>query len=292
MSDANVGFILGYGGFCSLQLRYSDNGSVYQTYSTANGNRLMLPLTDGNYERSMQIPMQSPYTVPFSNVKRARFRTGMGTFSYSGNIGFELTSEVRDMIFNQSLHFFKRTSLLDIALCDGQGEIDVTGGVWNSFTLTAAAGELVQCSINFQSCNNFVHDIQVGNPNPQNNPLTNVNRSYTLEKYWQYGESGVQNFQLTFSREVQAIYLNEQNNWIGPSYLRVGLTDVSMNITCWEKWFIHNSIKLGSKTLTFNGDKFVSQKNYQLVGINGEGMKTYTNNAVGLSGAGDLFSIA
>ena len=64
-----------------------------------------------------------------------------------------------------------------------------------------------------------------------------------------------------------------------------------MSITCWEKWFDHNSIVLGNKTLSFQDGAFQNFRSYQFAGMGGEGLKTYTNNAVGLSGDGDLFVI-
>jgi len=67
--------------------------------------------------------------------------------------------------------------------------------------------------------------------------------------------------------------------------------DVALAVTCWEKWFDHASLKLGSKTLTFNAASFMSSRGYQIAGISGEGLKTYTNTAVGLDGDGDLFTI-
>ena len=67
--------------------------------------------------------------------------------------------------------------------------------------------------------------------------------------------------------------------------------DASLSITCWEKWFDHNSIVLDNKTLSFHEGAFQNSHSYQFAGIGGEGLKTYTNNAVSLSDDGDLFEI-
>ena len=65
------------------------------------------------------------------------------------------------------------------------------------------------------------------------------------------------------------------NDWLTPSYMRVGILDVELNINCLEKWFDLSEITLGSKTLTFNND-FVVNNNWQFSGMSGEGVKSFT----------------
>ena len=279
--SANVSFLLGYGGYCRMNLR-TEMPSVIQNQN--NAAWVTVPLLSGSYDRSMQVPMQSTFSTPLDGSKRTKIRTGMGVYNYSGNMSFEMSTELVPMLINENM--FKRLSFLDIEMSDGEGLLRIPGAVWSSFGIQADAGGIIQGNISFLSCNGYKHDIKVFDPNP----------SITLddpnsEPYWKYGGKCIQSFQLNFSRSIMPVYLNEKN-WIGPSYIRVGLLDVSLSVTCWEQWFDHASIRLGEKTITFNSASFMSSRGYQVAGINGEGMKTYTNTALGIEGDGDLFVIS
>lgn len=279
-----VSFLLGYGGYAKIQLR-NEGSSQPDGFSSENWN--IVPLLNGNYDRTMTVPMQSTFSTPLNDKKRAKIRTGSGVYSYSGSIAFELTDVLRDLIFDTQLNFFKRNAFLDIELCDGEGIIQIPGAVWNSLNISGTVGGIINGSISFMTCNGYCHEITVIAPTASGEEFDTLPN---LEPYWQYGGEGVQDFQLALTRNIMPVYLNEKK-WIGPSYLRVGLMDASLSITCWEKWFDHNSIVLGNKTLSFQDGAFQNSRSYQFAGMGGEGLKTYTNNAVGLSGDGDLFVI-
>lgn len=279
--SADVSFLLGYGGYCRMNLR-TEMPSVIQNQNDSDW--VTVPLLSGSYDRSMQVPMQSTFATPLDGSKRTKIRTGMGVYNYSGNMSFEMSTELVPMLIDENM--FKRLSFLDIEMSDGEGLLRIPGAVWSSFGIQADAGGIIQSNISFLSCNGYQHDIEVFDPDPSvalNDP--------NIEPYWKYGGEGIQSFQLDFSRSIMPVYLNEKN-WIGPSYIRVGLVDVSLSVTCWERWFDHASIRLGEKTITFNSASFMSSRGYQVAGINGEGMKTYTNTALGIEGDGDLFVIS
>ena len=285
MSDpANVGFLLGYGSFCEITLRYGESvGSLSGGNSSAT---IQIPLLNASYDRSRSVPTQGVFNTQLNESKGGRFRTGVGVYSYSGSLSFEMTDELRNLIFQEDYGFFQRRSFLDIELCDGEGQISIPGAVWSSLSLNGDVGAAISGSISFSSCNGYEFDVSVNPPSP----TKNYNTFPELEPYWTYGGEGVQSFNLTFNRSVTPCYLNE-SQWTGPTYLRVGLMDVSFAITCWEKWFEHNSLILGNKILQFNAQSFLSQKSYQFVGLSGEGMKTYTNNSTSIRGDGDLFTL-
>lgn len=279
--SADVSFLLGYGGYCRMNLRTETPSVIQNQNDTA---WVTVPLLSGSYDRSMQVPMQSTFSAPLDGSKRTKIRTGMGVYNYSGNMSFEMSTELVPVLINENM--FKRLSFLDIEMSDGEGLLRIPGAVWSSFGIQADAGGIIQGNISFLSCNGYNHDIEVLEPN-SDVALDDSN----IEPYWKYGGEGIQSFQLNFSRSIMPVYLNEKN-WIGPSYIRVGLLDVSLSVTCWERWFDHASIRLGEKTITFNSASFMSSRGYQVAGINGEGMKTYTNTALGIEGDGDLFVIS
>lgn len=277
--SADVSFLLGYGGYCKIGLRAGNNVSSIPTHFNPT---VTVPLLSGNYDRAMNVPMQNTFSTPPNSSKRNKIRTGTGVYSYSGAISFEMTKELCSELITENL--FKRRSFLDIEMCDGEGVIRIPGAVWNSFGLQADMGGIVVGNLSFMSCNNYDNDISV--LPPEEYSLDDFN----LEPYWQWGNEGVQSFSINFSRTAAPIYLNERN-WIGPTYIRVGLMDVSASITCWERWFMHSSIKLGEKSIVFNRNSFLSSKGYQIAGNNGEGSKTYNIEASGTDSNEDIFEI-
>lgn len=76
-----------------------------------------VPLLSGNYDRSMQVPMQSTFAAPLDDSKRTKIRTGMGVYNYSGNMSFEMSTELVPVLINENM--FKRLSFLDIEMSDG-----------------------------------------------------------------------------------------------------------------------------------------------------------------------------
>ena len=118
MSEENKyeSFLLGYSGYAKIQLR---NNACSQPENFSSENWKIVPLLNGNYDRAMTVSMQSTFSTPFNDKKRAKIWTGSGVYSYSGTISFELSDELRYLIFDTELKFFKRNAFLDIELCDG-----------------------------------------------------------------------------------------------------------------------------------------------------------------------------
>lgn len=277
----STGFVLGYGSWCRMRLRYGASSNL--SGGTATGYYTVL-MTGGNYTRTMTVPTQRTFSTPFSSEKRGVIRSGMGVYAYAGSLSFDLTNSVSSMILSQG--FFTRNSFLDLILCDGEGRITLPGCVWNSLSISANPNALVTCSLGFLSCNGYRHDIIVDDAPTGDMDLG----SPELAPYWKYGGEGMQGFSLNISRSVTPMYLN-QRNWIGPSYLRVGHMNVSFSVTCWQKWFDHREIVLGSKKIVFNASAFQNERSYTFGSAEGESSKTYTNTAVSLNSYSELFSI-
>ena len=297
MSDATTTYLMGYGSWAIARLRAGKaEPNVSSTKLLSSGGGTILPMLSATYSRNCSVPTASTYHIPMDDSKRTTIRLGSGTYSYSGDISFEWTDQMASLIFGDSASssslpdFFSRRSFLDMVLCDGEGYIDIQGAVWSSFNLTGQTNSLISSSLSFSTCNGYVKDIEVtdvtnGSSRPSWYNINNVD----LEPYWQYGEEGVESFTLSFSRQVQPIYLNE-TVWKGPSYLRVGMMEANFQLTCWEEWFDTLSLTLGrKKKIVFNSSAFMSQRSYQFSGIQGNGTKTYTLNALGQKQALDLF---
>lgn len=281
--SADTTYLMGYGSWAKMRCR---NGNNEPNISSSFGNNdgIILPLLSANYSKSSNVPTFNTYDTPLNSSTRSTVRLSSGTNSYSGSLNFEMSRNLGEIMFQES--FMKRRSFLDIMLCDGEAKIKVEGAVWSSLSISGSAGQIVNCNLSFNSCNAFKEDIQVLD---RSNAPDDFDDLPDVEPYWQYGAPGVESFSLSFSRGVSPVYLNEPT-WKGPTYLKVGMLEVDFQITCWEKWFEHTSIALGNRKITFNSSAFVSQRSYDFSGLQGNGTKSYTLNALGKDGDDQIFA--
>ena len=279
----DTSYLMGYGSWAVIRLRWGDNAPNTPSSFSANDG-IIVPLLSAEYSKSQNVPTATTFHTPLNTSTRSIIRLSSGTSSYSGSISFELTGRLANLIFTQEMMY--RRNFLDIMICDGEATIPIVGAVWNSFTISANPNSIVNGSISFSSCNGYRENIQVNNGN---SPPDFFDDLPNLAPYWQYGAEGVESFSLSFSRSVNPIYLNEPV-WIGPSYLRVGMLEANFQITCWEKWFNHLTLQLGPRKITFNSSAFTSQRSYSFSGLSGNGVKSYTVNALGQYGSNQIFS--
>ena len=283
---ARTGFVMGYGSYCRLTMRYGkDAGSLKDGTGWKKGVQT-IPLVSASYYKGASVPTQRTFAVAFDDQTRSPIRTGYGVWTYSGNLSFDLSSDLRDLIFDKDQQFFKRNSFLDIDLCDGEKYIKIPGAVWSSLSITANENSLVNGSIGFSSCNGYDNDIILRTiPGKANYPSIPE-----LQPYWQYGNNGVTALTLNISRQVSPVYLNEKD-WPGPAYLRVGMMDVSVDVTCWETWREYYKFALGSKNIEFKGT-YATSKAWNFSGLGGNGTKTYNMSIYGLESTEPLFTIS
>lgn len=300
---ANTDFLIGHGGYCYFTPYVLETASLQPKQSNEDGSSgFYIPLLDGSYSKSMAVPIKSTFSTPYDTTEKLKFRTGTGSCSFSGSMNMELSTEMRDVVFNADHSFFYRNSVFDVELCDGEYKLNLKQCVWSSLSLNVNARALPTLQIQFQCCNNYENDIAITNAPKFQQEATYVSDSEQasddegvqaldypmLEPYWTYGAEGVTNFTLSFNRAVQPVYLNMVSDisqattyYIGPTYLRVGLMDVQLNISCWQKWFDHKSLRLGNKIIIFDKSVFNSSKEYSLSGIDGNSTKSYTLSATG-----------
>lgn len=281
-SEIDTSFVLGYGGMASIQM--TTTGTSSNTTSTTTST--FVPILNGSVERKMQVGFVTSYHVPFSDEARSKIRMNTGTYTFSGSISFQMTSGLASLFLVTS--FFSRKNMFTIVMCDGEYTLTLPNCVWSSFNITGQPNGAVTGSLSFSSTNNGQTELNV----------TQTFTSYTiqtkdaLQPYWKYGSSNegtqvVDSFSLNFSRNVTPVFLN--NNKKTPTYLRAGMLDVEMQISCLQKWFDLSSLSLGSKTITFNGS-FVSVQSFQHGGMQ-ESMKQFSVKGTA-SATSEVFSLS
>lgn len=262
----DTSFVLGYGSIAKISI-VSLGTATATTYGTS-----YLSLLSGSIERRLETGFATSYHIPFSDAKRSKIKLNEGTYTFSGNISFELTSSLAGNILDVGF-LSGRKKMFNLTIYDGMYTVNMPQCIWQNISINGDPNGAVTCSISFMSLNAYQKDIKVTNTRA----ITAVAPD-ALQPYWKYGSSNgtsetVESFSLTFSRNVTPVFLN--NDWLTPSYMRVGILDVELNINCLEKWFDLSEITLGSKTLTFNND-FVVNNNWQFSGMSGEGVKSFT----------------
>ena len=279
-TNADTGFLLGYGGWASMQMRSGD-GAGSRTGGRKSA-KIYLSCTGAEYSRAHTAPLLRSLSAPWDTENRAPIRIGFGVWNYTGSVDFELDDAAAGILLTDE--FFYRRSFLDFELCDGEALLKIPGAVWDSATITAAPGKLVTGSLSFSSCNGYESEIK---PENATHPKPDFGE---LQPYWSYGAEGVEHFTLNFTRDVSPVYLNE-HKWCGPTYLRVGNLSVKMDITCWQKWFDHRSVRLGKRKIEFGENSFQAARAYRFNGPE-EAAKTYTLTAVADKNTNPLFTLS
>ena len=301
MSNPQIdyGYLPGYAGYGKLE---SASGGVYvkDLNGTSSPTGIPISLLNGSVVRNLQIPTTSSYylnlneSIDYSGNDdiisgsgeegndgndnsspkdvASKIRMGFGTYSFNGNITFELTRNALSSIFTSG--FFARKYLFNLYMSDGSQSLSIKNNVWNSVTFNYAAQQIPTCSIGFYSNNGGMDDLNI-TETPINNGMDDE-----LIPYWEAGMNGaeIESLNVTFSRNVSNIYLN--NDLKVPTYMRVGIIEMSLNITCFDTslddglciYFDKDTyLKIPNSTL----EDVIQNKTYNISGLNSAGMRNF-----------------
>lgn len=288
----DTGFLIGYAGWARVKTHSAGTAYINYHVSQPSYDGRAVLVTSASYSRSLDVPTTSSFYLPQAetgnNVVRSKIRLGHGVYSYGGSIAFELTNESVKLITDD---LFRRNSHFSVVLCDGELTLVVPNCVWNNLSIAGDESSIATMSISFQSNNGYVDDMQLASG--RNSPPV-FDENERLIPYWQTGMAGIESFDLSFSRSVSAVYLN--NSLKTPSYLKAGRVDVSLDVNCVEECLddlIDNglSIKIGkSKTINMLAG-VLKDKEYSMSSYTDVGMKSYKWDSIADSSTGGVFSI-
>lgn len=262
-----TGFIIGYGGWATIQLK--DKSTT-----------VFIPLISGNVQKNINVSLMSSYDLSYNDKARSKIRMNSGVCQFNGSINFQITKNILDCFLQEnsdvtkSSNFFMRKNLFDLQLCDGEKKLELNKCVWSNFSINVVSGQIVKGTLNFSSVNDHKENLTFktatkysGTPTIDDAPM----------KYWQfgnnnYGDNILNSFSITFSRNIQPIYLN--NDFKTPTYFRVGMLDCTVQVTCLQDWFYYSAFTLGNKIITLL-NTYRIQQNWQINGIQSQGYKTY-----------------
>ena len=300
----DTGFIVGYGGWCGMtqpsSIKYKEVIGTEQAIS----NLKIFQVTSASISRTMNVPTAQPYFLPLdgsdsSNGKsyqeaRSPIRTGYGTCSFSGEMSFEVSEAVINMISDSTSSsfgsFFKRSSIFHVQFFDDMKTCSVYNCAWNSFTINGQPNSLVTGILNFQSNNGYSANLHVLNKDVKQGYTFNSNDF--LCPYWQTGASGLVDFTLGFDRIVNPVYLN--NSLVVPSYLFVGMLNVSLNATSLDFFGSgqggSTTINIGKKRITLN-HTVLQNVQYNMSQLSDAGLKSYNWTSIATSPEKSVFKV-
>jgi len=290
----DTGFLIGYAGHAKISATASYTNDNTESAAT------LFNLTSGSYTRQCNIPSANSFNIPLADTGvHGPIAMGVGVYSYSGNITFELTDSVLSTIWTSS--FFKRYGLFNLSLHDGDANLVANNCCWSNITVNGGVSQIPTCSISFQSNNGFTEDLSI-TPGASNVSTAAFDSTNTMQliPYWQTGPDGVgtndviTDFSISFDRSVSPIYLN--NDLKTPSYLKAGLISVNASITAANVPTLATSgtinVYISSQhgvTLNYG---YLSNRGYNISGISDNGTKTYAFNSISQSSADDeIFQI-
>lgn len=288
--STDFGFLVGYNGSAFIQ-----SNTTYKT-SNSTVSTTQLLVTSASVVRSLNIPSVNSFYTAFSGdisaggneIPLTSIRLGYGVYNFSGNLNFELTENAINTICTDN--FFNRNNLFHLTLMDGMKQLNISNCCWSSISFSYASNEIPTCSIAFLSNNATENDLSIIN---QGSPKLNTSN---LIKYWNTGGKYVNSFNVSFSRNVSPIYHN--GDLKTPSYLKPGKIDLSLDVTYLPFVTFSGglSLKMGSgKTLTLSKsvvNEIMTNKQFNITGLNDAGMKTYSFNAINDAVSGKTFSFS
>ena len=233
MSTQPTQINMGYGGFCAIDWR--KDSLVKQTHSVVSTepsleNAQQVFITGGNIGVTFNRPTENSYKAPRGTTSAAPLLFSPGTASISGSISFDMSHLNLDYFLNQER--LSRNTYFHLIMSTGAQYYAVYYNMWNSFTISAASGGLVTCSVGYMSLNCFQSDIFTASS--LSATLQNVFDN-ALVAYWQAGTQGyIESFTINLTQDVTPVYLN--NDLIMPSYLRSGSLKLNANIQSCVSW--------------------------------------------------------
>lgn len=223
-------------------------------------------ITGGSLSSSMTVPLITALKSPIGASNVYNVVTGSALYTFTGSVNFDFTiPAVNGFITNT---FLKRNHEFNINISDGHKHYKMEKCKWSSFSVNASPGSLVSGSISFTATNGTYTVLQDGVA-----PDYIFNDSNPLLSYWYTGETEVESFTLSLSQSLTPVFLN--GNQTNACYIRAGVLDASLQVSSWESWLTHTSIKIASKTVAFSKN-YMESKGFSYGGATATGTHSYT----------------
>jgi hypothetical protein len=259
----------------TLRLGYGGSAQIY-----SGGDTPQVLITSGSMEQVTTPPYLEMADIPPSAVSRSRVLHADGVMTHTGTISFDMTAAA--LVMMTTSKFLGRRYQFDVGIHDGEGHWKMSGCYLTNLTLSGAPSGFITASLSFMS-----KDVE-----ESSSPVANV---YLLTDnpmgYWWSGNTNVKEWTLTMNQAVEPVYVNENISAPipdSPRYLKVGLVDYSLDVTCYQQDYAHNQIFIATTSFILTG--ISTAKGYSFNGVTDLGMysHTFVTAANATTGAGAL----
>jgi hypothetical protein len=239
----------------------------YRGRAVLNGTEVLV--TSGSMENAVSTSYLSGYDMTGTQNKSRIFHAS-GVVTHTGNLSFDLTSEVCTTIKNILKN--PRSTKFQVSMYGNDSGWVMTDCVANTISLNGSPNGLVTGSISYMSDSPAKLTV-LGDTNNRDG------FSETLVPYWHTGANLVRDWSLSFSLNVIPKHCNgdEAKSYSlfgikahSPKYLYLGETQYDLNFSCFEKLTNTYNVKLG-------GGQIFSCSTYVVTG-----------SALSIGGAGDI----
>lgn len=299
----------------------------------AEETSFLLQATNANVTKNVNVPTMSSFYLPFNDdfnttqegsgeislhkPAKSLIRASYGTCTFSGSLQFEVTNSSLGLlsdydIFNNNNEWsmFKRNSLFDMQFCDGEKICTLRGCAWNSFSFNCQVNSLITASLSFQSLNNYSQKLDISDY--EDSGENQFNSEDSLIPYWQagllfaFGANDIQydpvisSLSISFQRNITPVFLN--NDYVTPTYLRLGLITINLNVTFlqyfnWDDYRLNVGDAVQALTVIINNKQIslsspvLMNNSYSMSSMSDAGEKTYQWNSISLNNTENIFKI-
>lgn len=248
----------------NIELGYGGNATI-------DGHYVLV--TSGGLSKALNMPFVTPYDTPVGEENRTKVKMGDGVYSYSGNLSFDMSLDAVENLISNS--FLVRNNEFDVLIGDGHKGYSISKCKFDSVSFSASVGALFTGTVSFQSTDDFTKNMG----GPAKKYMFDDELSNQLVKYWHTGAVGVESFTVSISQSITPVYLNVDDQ--DPQYLRAGLWDLTFEISAWDDWYEHQTLKLGKRRINIlTGESTAWNYNYGGQNETGSHSHTYTAYAI------------
>lgn len=235
---------LGYGG--SAQIVTAEDDDVQALITSGSFSTTISP----SYLEPLQIPPEDDYTLPEADVRRSRILHADGTEEYSGDLSFDVTERMLDIITKQKL-LKRRYKLKKVGINDGENVQVMDDCFLTSLSLSGSPGGIIEGSMSFTSANApYVPDSTISNEFIRHDMVDRENPKHEPLGYWYSGNTDVRDWTFTMNQNTQPVYGNTDGK--SPLYIIVGLVTYTLSVTTYSQQQ-HDAIDIQTKNFTIKG---------------------------------------
>ena len=256
---------LGYGGSFEITINADSLPPVttpptppYPDISSAN-----LLVSSVGMTQDRPNPFMDIMHTPNTRVSRSKILVADGVELYTGSFTFDVTQSSLEIVKD----LCKRGRRFSVTFWDGDKGRQLKNNHFSNLTLSGSIGGLLSASVSFTSAENWTSTAA-----PVSINFLRDSSNHQPYGYWYSGGPNVKEWSLAISQSVTPVYTNVAS--ANPTYLRVGMWDMNLQVTAYEDFGSLEEIIIATKLFTVTG--ILNNSGYSFGGISELGAYTHS----------------